>query len=216
MQEDTDMTSSDDAGLASSASSAGSLPHQPTLSGVPDFFTASRNSSQSGITTNPPSPAVTHTETDLSSWPSPRSPLDEWCVHNGTTYPPVPYPPASALEGIDPAWIAALNAGVIPPLSLADTLESLGLGNGAGAAGVGNGANPGVGVGVGVGPASFSMPSLSVPPQVDASMLQPRGAGAAASAAAAAMKSDTGFGIDATLTLPMDTPWTGAGPLAYD
>lgn len=214
MQEDTDMTSSDDAGLASSASSAGSLPHQPTLSGVPDFFTASRNSSQSGITTNPPSPAVTHTETDLSSWPSPRSPLDEWCVHNGTTYPPVPYPPASALEGIDPAWIAALNAGVIPPLSLADTLESLGLGNGAGAAGAGNGANPGVGVGV--GPAGFSMPSLSVPPQVDASMLQPRGAGAAASAAAAAMKSDTGFGIDATLTLPMDTPWSGAGPLAYD
>ncbi|GAA5977427.1 hypothetical protein JCM10908_004977 [Rhodotorula pacifica] len=125
-KEDTPMCL-DEPTLASSSSSSTSF--HVGRSDSTTFFApprASRASSQSGLTTNPPSPAITHSETDLSSWPSPRSPLDEWCSNLVTTYPPVPYPPATSFEGINPAWMEALNAGMIPPLSL----ETLGLGPG--------------------------------------------------------------------------------------
>lgn len=172
----------DQAVLAASTSSSDSVSFR-AVHFPPAFFPASRASSQSGFTTNPPSPAITHTETDLSSWPSPRSPLDEWCAHNVPTYPPVPYPPATELEGIDPAWMAALNAGTIPPLSLSDTLESLGLG----------------GNGPAVTQAGFVMSGVTAP--LDDPQAIDHNFGATA------LKTENGFGIDATLTLPMETPW---------
>ncbi|GAA5864046.1 hypothetical protein JCM3774_006362 [Rhodotorula dairenensis] len=156
----------------------------------------SRASSQSGLTTNPPSPAITHTETDLSSWPSPRSPLEEWCSNLVTTYPPVPYPPAASFEGINPAWMEALNTGMIPPLSLSDTLETLGLDGG----------------GRGCATNDYDMTGLDLPPTVPAIL----GSGPAATGMPA-LKSEASFGME-TLALPMETPWPcgGGAPLGYE
>lgn len=156
----------------------------------------SRASSQSGLTTNPPSPAITHTETDLSSWPSPRSPLDEWCSNLVTTYPPVPYPPASSFEGINPAWMEALTAGMIPPLSLSDTLETLGLDGGQ----------------RGCATDDYDMTGLDLP-SVASAALRP----APAPTSMPALKSEASFGME-TLALPMETPWPcgGGAPLGYE
>ncbi|GAA5969488.1 hypothetical protein JCM8115_000406 [Rhodotorula mucilaginosa] len=154
----------------------------------------SRASSQSGLTTNPPSPAITHSETDLSSWPSPRSPLDGWCSNLVATYPPVPYPPATSFDGINPAWTEALNTGVIPPLSLSDTLETLGLGAGGG----------------GDARADFDMADLSMP--LPATVIL-----SSSALSTPALKSEASFGME-TLALPMDTPWisSGSAPLGYE
>lgn len=156
----------------------------------------SRASSQSGLTTNPPSPAITHSETDLSSWPSPRSPLDGWCSNLVATYPPVPYPPATSFDGINPAWTEALNTGIIPPLSLSDTLETLGLGAGGGG---GGGAT-----------ADFDMADLSMP--LPATVIL-----SSTALNTPALKSEASFGME-TLALPMDTPWisSGGAPLGFE
>ncbi|BGP33753.1 hypothetical protein JCM10296v2_005557 [Rhodotorula toruloides] len=84
-------------------------------------------SSQSGLSTNPPSPSFTISETDLSSWPSPRSPFDEWCNDLPTTYPPVPYPPALPTSDYHSLFNEACSSLFIPPLALSTPLQSLNL-----------------------------------------------------------------------------------------
>lgn len=184
----------DDSAMATSSSSS-STSFQVARDDSTSFSAPprpSRASSQSGLTTNPPSPAITHSETDLSSWPSPRSPLDGWCSNLVATYPPVPYPPATSFEGINSAWTEALNTGIIPPLSLSDTLETLGLGSGGGAT------------------ADFDMADLSMP--LPATVIL-----SSTALSMPALKSEASFGME-TLALPMDTPWlsSGGAPLGYE
>ncbi|BGP26157.1 transcription factor [Rhodotorula toruloides] len=99
-----------------------------------DYFTTSTAlrsdsvSSQAGFSTNSPSPSFTISETDLSSWPSPCSPFDEWCDDLPTTYPPVPYPPACpATSDFNSPWSEACSSLFIPALVLSTPLQSLGL-----------------------------------------------------------------------------------------
>ncbi|BGP64250.1 hypothetical protein NBRC10512v2_005605 [Rhodotorula toruloides] len=98
-----------------------------------DYFTISTAlrsgsiSSQSGLLTNPPSPSFTISETDLSSWPSPRSPCDEWCNDLPSTYPPVPYPPALPTSDYHSLFNEACSSLFIPPLALSTPLQSLDL-----------------------------------------------------------------------------------------
>ena len=111
----------------------------------------------------------------------------------------MPYPPATSFEGINPAWTeAALNTGIIPPLSLSDTLETLGLGAGGG------------GGGGGEATADFDMADLSMP--LPATVIL-----SSTALSTPALKSEASFGME-TLALPMDTPWisSGGAPLGYE
>lgn len=106
----------------------------------------------------------------------------------------MPYPPATSFDGINPAWTEALNTGVIPPLSLSDTLETLGLGAGGG----------------GDARADFDMADLSMP--LPATVIL-----SSSALSTPALKSEASFGME-TLALPMDTPWisSGSAPLGYE